>query len=87
MRMNTQIEGETRQIFCLRDVVLSDETLVFSDSSGRLAFIRHDYAGESDEIAASHAVVIGGDEPPAFPLKAVRPLAVTLIRRPAVCRP
>lgn len=60
MRLNMQIEVETRQNFCLRDVALSTEALVFSDSSGRLTFIRHDYAGESDEIAASHAVVIGG---------------------------
>ncbi len=78
MRLNTQIEMTTRQIFCLRDVALDDEILVFVDASGRLVFIRHDYLGESDVIAASHAVVIGGDESPAFPLTAVPPFAVTL---------
>lgn len=78
MRINTQIEFATRQIFCLRDVVLNDETLVFADATGRLAFIRHDYVGEGDEIATSHAVVVGGDELPTFPLTAVLPFAVTL---------
>ncbi len=78
MRLSTQIESATRQISCLRDVVSNDESLVFMDASGRLVFIRHDYTGETDEIATSHAVVIGGDEPPAFPLTAVPPFAVTL---------
>lgn len=41
-------------------------------------FIRHDYVGETDEVATSHAVMIGGDEPPAFPLTAFPPFAVTL---------
>lgn len=62
----------------MRDVVSNDETLVFADASGRLAFIRHDYVDEGAEITASHAVVIGGDEPPMFPLTAVPAIAVTL---------
>lgn len=48
------------------------------DASGRLVFIRHDYIGETGEVAAPHAVVIGGDEAPAFPLTADPPFAVTL---------
>lgn len=52
--------------------------MVFADASGRLAFLRHDYVDEGAEIAASHALVIGGDEPPMFPLTAVPAIAVTL---------
>lgn len=77
-RRNTQFESAKCQIFFLRDVVSNDETLVFADASGRLAFIRRDYVDEGDEIGTSHAVVIGGDEPPMFPLTAVPAIAVTL---------
>lgn len=45
--------------------ILNDESLFFANATGRLVFIRPDYIGEAGEVAASHAVVIGGDEPPA----------------------
>ena len=78
MRLNTQIECASLKLFYLRDVVSNDETSVFAGASGRLAFIRHDYVDEGDEIGTSHAVVIGGDEPPLFPLTAAPSMAVTL---------
>lgn len=78
MCLNQQIKDASRKIFCLRDIVLSDECRTFVDAAGHLAFVRHDYAGEDTEIARSHVVIIGGDERPAFPLTAVSAVTITL---------
>lgn len=78
MRLATTIEFAFRKLYSPADVVAFDESLAFQDAIGRLTFVRHDYAGETNEIVASHFVAIGGDTPPEFPLTEVPRHAVTL---------
>lgn len=87
MRLATTIECAFRKLYSPADVVASDECLAFQDASGRATFVRHNYVGETNEIAASYFVVFGGDTPPEFPLTEVPRHAVTLHQAAAALPP
>lgn len=78
-RLITSIENFNGRRICTRsEIVLADELKMFKEDTLRLAFVRHDYIGETSNFETSDVITVGGDTPAEFPLVEIPPQVVTL---------